>query len=74
LTIVEVVGDMRREGLEKQAIAQIFRPSTQDRRQAMDLVVRTASDPSSLAPAQALLLIALAGSALPARKAARIAL
>jgi hypothetical protein len=30
LTIVGVVGDMRREGLERQAMAQVFRPYTQD--------------------------------------------
>jgi predicted permease len=51
LTIVGVVGDMRREGLEKQALAQIFRPSAQNGWQAMDLVARTASDPARLAPA-----------------------
>jgi putative ABC transport system permease protein len=51
LTVVGVVGDMRREGLEKQAIAQTFRPSAQQGWGAMDLVARTASDPSKLAPA-----------------------
>jgi predicted permease len=51
LTIVGVVGDMRREGLEKQPIAQVFRPYTQQDWSAMDLVARTASDPSKLAPA-----------------------
>jgi predicted permease len=51
LTIVGVVGDMRREGLEKQAIAQVFQPYTQNGWSAMDLVARTESDPSRLAPA-----------------------
>jgi len=51
LTIVGVVGDIRREGLERQPIAQVFRPYTQDSWRAMDLVARTASDPSALAPA-----------------------
>jgi predicted permease len=63
LTIVGVVGDMRREGLERQAIAQVFRPYTQDGWRAMDLVARTASDPSSLAPALRAAIHALDASA-----------
>jgi predicted permease len=51
LTIVGVVGDMRREGLEKQAIAQVFQPYTQDAWSAMDLVARTTADPLRLAGA-----------------------
>lgn len=51
LTIVGVVGDMRREGLEKQAIAQVFQLYTQDGWSAMDLVARTSADPLRLAGA-----------------------
>src|SRR5262245_854384 len=48
-TIVGVVSDMRRQGLEHAPIAQIFWPSAQRSTDTMDLVVRTTSDPSLLA-------------------------
>ena len=47
-TVVGVVSDMRRQGLERAPIAQIFWPSAQRSTDAMDLVVRTTSDPSLL--------------------------
>src|SRR5262249_25663816 len=47
LTIVGVVGDMRRQGLEKQAIAQTFRPYLQRDTSFMDVVART-TPPSPL--------------------------
>jgi len=51
LTIVGVVGDVRREGLEKEAISQIFIALTQNPNRQMNLVVRTTADPLSLAAA-----------------------
>ena len=50
-TIVGVVRDMRRQGLERAPIAQIFWPAAQRPLDTMDLVVRTTSDPSLLAAA-----------------------
>ena len=44
--IVGVVGDMRRQGLEKQSIAEFFGPHIGG---TADLVVRTSSDPLALA-------------------------
>jgi predicted permease len=48
VSVVGVVADMRRQGLEKQAVSQIFEPAWWPR---MDLVVRTSSDPLKLASA-----------------------
>ena len=50
-SIVGVVGDMRRQALEQQAIPQAFDPHRQRPSRFMSLVVRTASDPLSLAEA-----------------------
>ncbi len=47
-TVVGVVGDVRRQGLEKQAVSEIFLPGI---RESMDLVVRVNSDPRALAAA-----------------------
>lgn len=44
-TVVGVVGDMHRQGLEKQPIPEFFVSSTEP---TMDLVVRTASNPAEL--------------------------
>jgi putative ABC transport system permease protein len=49
--VVGVVTDMRRQGVERQPIAQIFWPYFQRQSWTMDLVVRTASDPANLASA-----------------------
>jgi|SRR5579871_2286545 len=52
ITVVGVVGNMHRQGLEKEVAPQIFRPHSQDSTNEMDLLVRTNSDP--LAAAQAI--------------------
>jgi predicted permease len=45
-TIVGVVGDMRRQGLERHPLPEFFIPSTEP---AMDLAVRVAGDPTAIA-------------------------
>ena len=50
-TVVGVVADMHRQGLERQPIAQIFWPYFQRVSSTMDLVIRTSFDPASLANA-----------------------
>jgi putative ABC transport system permease protein len=50
-TIVGVVADMHRQGLERQPIAQIFWPHFARASEAMDLVIRTTTNASALAPA-----------------------
>jgi putative ABC transport system permease protein len=50
LTVVGVVGDMRRQSLERQPIAQIFRPYLQSPERRMILLVRTTGEPTQLAP------------------------
>jgi ABC-type antimicrobial peptide transport system permease subunit len=47
-TIVGVVGDMRRQGLERHPVPESFIPSTEP---AMDLAVRVAGDPAAIAAA-----------------------
>lgn len=50
LTVVGVVGDMRRRGLENEAAAQLFEPLGQDPPRLATLLVRTSSNhPSSVA-------------------------
>src|SRR5262249_4338320 len=51
LTVIGVVRDMRRSGLEKNPIPHVFEPSTQaiDGDRTSHLVVRTAGDPQSIA-------------------------
>jgi predicted permease len=49
LTIVGVVGDMRRQSLERQPIAQIFLPYLQIPERRMNLLIRTAAEPAKLA-------------------------
>jgi predicted permease len=51
LTIVGVVGDVRRQGLEKDAIPEFYYPGTMWWVGSADLVVRTSGDPLALAPA-----------------------
>jgi len=50
-TVVGVVADMHRQGLECQPIAQIFWPYFQRVSSTTDLVIRTSSDPAALANA-----------------------
>jgi putative ABC transport system permease protein len=47
-TVVGVVGDMRRQSLERQPLPEFFIPSTEP---AMDLAVRVVGDPAAIAPA-----------------------
>ena len=49
LTVVGVVGDMRRQGLERQPIAQTFRPYEQDPSRRMNLLIRTSGEPTQVA-------------------------
>lgn len=50
LTVVGVVGDMRRNGLDKQPIPQVFLPLSQHPARGVDLMVRSAGDPLALLP------------------------
>jgi predicted permease len=49
LTVVGVVGDMRRQNLERQPIAQIFLPHLQSPSRRMNLLIRTTGEPGELA-------------------------
>ena len=49
ITVVGISGDMRRQGLENQVGAQIFRPLSQSPDNELDLLVRTTSDPLAAA-------------------------
>jgi predicted permease len=51
ITVVGVTGDMRRQGLEKAVAPQVFRPHAQDSDDMLDVIVRTASDPMTVAAA-----------------------
>lgn len=51
LTVVGVVGDMRRQGLERQPIAQLFRPYLQSPERRLILLIRAGGDPTRLASA-----------------------
>ncbi len=50
LTVVGVVGDMRRQSLERQPIAQIFQPYLQSSARRLILLIRTTGEPIHLAP------------------------
>ncbi|HEV2667990.1 MAG TPA: ADOP family duplicated permease, partial [Blastocatellia bacterium] len=50
LTVVGIVGDMRRQNLERQPIAQIFRPYLQSSERRLILLIRTTGEPTQLAP------------------------
>lgn len=50
-TVVGVVGDMHRQGLERRVTPQVFLPHAQGSEDMMDLIVRTASDPQMVAAA-----------------------
>jgi putative ABC transport system permease protein len=43
-TVVGVVGDMRRQGLEREPVPQMFEPLAQNPPKSVDLFIRTASD------------------------------
>jgi predicted permease len=49
LTVVGVVGDMRRQSLERQPIAQIFRPYLQSSERRLIILIRTTGDPTQIA-------------------------
>jgi len=51
ITVVGVTGDMRRQGLEKLVAPQVFRPHAQDSDDMMEVIVRTSSDPLTMATA-----------------------
>jgi predicted permease len=50
LTVVGVVGDMRRQILEREPIAQIFRPYQQMSQRRLILLIRTTGEPAPVAP------------------------
>jgi predicted permease len=50
LTVVGIVGDMRRQNLESQPIAQIFRPYLQSPERRLILLIRTTGEPTQFAP------------------------
>jgi predicted permease len=51
ISVVGVSGDMRRDGLTRLPVAQVFMPLAQDPARGMDFVVRAVSDPRELASA-----------------------
>lgn len=51
LTVVGVVGDMRRQTLEQQSFAQIFYPHLQNPTRNMNLLIRASADPAQVAAA-----------------------
>ena len=51
LTVVGVVGDMRRQGMDKLARVETFEPLSQQPRSDLNLVVRTGDDPLKVAGA-----------------------
>jgi predicted permease len=44
VTVVGVTGDMRRQGIERQALPQAFRPNAQEPEDMLEVIVRTAGD------------------------------
>jgi putative ABC transport system permease protein len=50
LTVVGVVGDMRRQSLEREPIAQVFLPYLQSPERRMNLLIRATGEPTQLAP------------------------
>ncbi|MGA7414860.1 MAG: ABC transporter permease [Bryobacteraceae bacterium] len=51
ITVVGIAGDMHSHGLERQVVPQVFQPHSQSPDNEMDLLVRTASDPLTMASA-----------------------
>jgi predicted permease len=50
-TVVGIVGDMRRQGLEEDPVAQMFEPVAQNPSRLATLLVRTSTEPLSMAAA-----------------------
>ncbi|HEX6648806.1 MAG TPA: FtsX-like permease family protein, partial [Pyrinomonadaceae bacterium] len=48
LTVVGIVGDMRRQGMEREPIAQMFLPHQQSPSRRMNVLVRTTIEPTQL--------------------------
>ncbi|HEX8290318.1 MAG TPA: ABC transporter permease [Pyrinomonadaceae bacterium] len=57
--VVGLVGDVRHAGLDAEPKAEMYVPFTQEASNSMTLVVRTASDPASFAPAMRARLLAI---------------
>jgi putative ABC transport system permease protein len=51
ITIIGVVGDVRRAGLDKELYPQMYVPAAQTPYRAMTFVARTSGDPAAIAPA-----------------------
>ena len=51
VTVVGVTADVRRQSLEREPIPQVFRPDEQDSEDMLEIIVRTANDPASMAEA-----------------------
>jgi predicted permease len=49
VTVVGVAGDMRRQGLEREAIPQVFRPDAQGSEDMLEVIVRTVNDAAPMA-------------------------
>src|SRR5262249_51470131 len=49
LTVIGIVGDTRRQGMEREPIAQMFLPHQQSPSRRMNVLVRTNIDPTQLA-------------------------
>jgi len=49
VTVVGIAGDMRRQGIEKQALPQVFRPDAQDPEDMLEVIVRTTGDAGAMA-------------------------
>lgn len=49
ITVIGVTGDMRRQGIDRQAAPQVFLPHRQGSEDMMDLIVRTGMDPATIA-------------------------
>ncbi|MCI0388497.1 MAG: ABC transporter permease [Acidobacteria bacterium] len=48
LTVVGVVGDMRRQSVERESVAQVFTPHAQGPSRRMNLLIRTTLEPTQL--------------------------
>ena len=51
LTVVGVTGDMRRQGIERRTAPQVYRPHSQVAENMMEILVRTAVEPMTMAAA-----------------------
>jgi putative ABC transport system permease protein len=49
LTVIGVTADMRRQGLEREPIPQVFRPDAQDPQDMLEVIVRTAARAAAMA-------------------------